>query len=559
VNEVGAGPVGYVRVNRAVRWIQGGRGAFLPDLRCPAPGSGWEPVNDAVLAAPRPVLRRAWQCLDAAGIQDLDWEAVEQRLAEAAGLPRERVGDLLRAMGRLGLVSGGAVTGSTAAADDAAAGDAEAGRPRAGDAATAVLLDNGRLALDPATLRLYRATNRSGGPPPPPLPPPTTGVIRVPTGTSPSPTCLKLHLTDACNLRCRYCFSTAPRRRRHHMDLETGRRAVQWLCGAAPPGARVTLHLFGGEPLLRWDVIRPLVEWAEDECERRDRALSLVLTTNGTLLTPEAARWLASRDAGVALSLDGPPEVHDRGRPAPGDRPSYHAATAWLDHWPGDMARVTALPVVWEQNLEVDEVAEHLVALGLRRIEFQLDHRLGVTASLTTRRTGRLLRSISRLGRKAADWWSQGRPVRVNWFDPIVHLHARHLRQRRCRAGWEELAIDCDGSVYPCVNLAGTKYLRLGKVGDDLAVERGRGFNPPVDRIEACARCWARHLCGGGCSYHRLGLSDPAGSVVCDIYRHCAAETAILYTRLRRLGVERLDRLFERVDAQGLDGEGLRT
>ena len=58
-----------------------------------------------------------------------------------------------------------------------------------------------------------------------------------------------LHLTNACNLRCRYCYV-------HHgkqfMDREVARAAVDF---AASAGSRCGVVFFGGEPLLckdRW-------------------------------------------------------------------------------------------------------------------------------------------------------------------------------------------------------------------------------------------------------------------------------------------------------------------
>jgi MoaA/NifB/PqqE/SkfB family radical SAM enzyme len=66
----------------------------------------------------------------------------------------------------------------------------------------------------------------------------------------------------------------------------------------------------GGEPLVRDDLVE-LVEYAVE------RGIRPVLSTNGTLITPERARRL--RDAGLeyaGVSVDGLPERNDefRGR-----------------------------------------------------------------------------------------------------------------------------------------------------------------------------------------------------------------------------------------------------
>ena len=54
-----------------------------------------------------------------------------------------------------------------------------------------------------------------------------------------------LHLTDACNLRCRYCYV---RQSNHYMTLDTAKAVVD--LAAEDPGHH-GLIFFGGEPLLQ--------------------------------------------------------------------------------------------------------------------------------------------------------------------------------------------------------------------------------------------------------------------------------------------------------------------
>jgi len=73
--------------------------------------------------------------------------------------------------------------------------------------------------------------------------------------------------------------------------------------------------LGSGEPLLKSPnsqrkSIKELI------CRRKEshRALSLHLTTNGTLLNEEIERWLVRGDWSVKISIDGDQAIHDRFR-----------------------------------------------------------------------------------------------------------------------------------------------------------------------------------------------------------------------------------------------------
>ena len=117
--------------------------------------------------------------------------------------------------------------------------------------------------------------------------------------------------TQACNLRCRHCYAATPG--------GTGVSPVQPSPALSTSEARALIDdlaafgcpvlLFsGGEPCLRADLVE-LAAYAGA------RGLRTVLSTNGTLLTPDLAARLA--DAGLAyagVSIDGLEATHDRFR-----------------------------------------------------------------------------------------------------------------------------------------------------------------------------------------------------------------------------------------------------
>ncbi len=90
-----------------------------------------------------------------------------------------------------------------------------------------------------------------------------------------------------CNLDCHYCWSYNNKTR--GMTEDTARRSIDWLESI---GGRV-LALMGGEPLLRWDFVHKVTDYAAK------KNFYIYLATNGRFLRPEVLDRLG--DAGLSV------------------------------------------------------------------------------------------------------------------------------------------------------------------------------------------------------------------------------------------------------------------
>lgn len=106
---------------------------------------------------------------------------------------------------------------------------------------------------------------------------------------------LRLSLTPACNLRCRYCTSSGDDREQSIMD----NCDLVFLVGVAAELGIRRVRLTGGEPLLKPD----LPELIADLCNLNGIS-EVSLTTNGHLLASMAAQLKQAGVARVNVSLD---------------------------------------------------------------------------------------------------------------------------------------------------------------------------------------------------------------------------------------------------------------
>lgn len=125
---------------------------------------------------------------------------------------------------------------------------------------------------------------------------------------------LILLTSEDCNFRCTYCYEDFNRGTMEPWVREGVKKLVE---KRAPTLRRLQTSYFGGEPLYGLEAIEDLAPFFVEMAERHSLSFGAGMTTNGYLLTPEVAQKLFSwRIKSFQITLDGPPEAHDRSRPA---------------------------------------------------------------------------------------------------------------------------------------------------------------------------------------------------------------------------------------------------
>jgi len=169
------------------------------------------------------------------------------------------------------------------------------------------------------------------------------------------PLMVTLSVTDRCNFRCEYC--KLPDMDRDEMSTADWIRAIDELADAG----MMRVSLMGGEPLVRKD-IGVLID------HLKARGINIAMNTNGWLVPRKMAEMM-KLDL-VCVTLDGPPEVHDKQR----HRGSQARALAAIELLRSRGMNVVTMTVLTAQGIKtVDYVLERARELGVRSF-FQLVH-----------------------------------------------------------------------------------------------------------------------------------------------------------------------------------------
>ena len=129
---------------------------------------------------------------------------------------------------------------------------------------------------------------------------------------------ITLQVTQNCNFMCSYCpyttaeFGTHRSHSSKNMSVETAKKALEFLADHSSDSKAVSVSFYGGEPLLRFDLIKECVDYAEELFIGKE--LSFAITTNGSLFTDEIIDFISTHNFNVMISLDGPRKIHNRSR-----------------------------------------------------------------------------------------------------------------------------------------------------------------------------------------------------------------------------------------------------
>lgn len=375
---------------------------------------------------------------------------------------------------------------------------------------------------------------------------------------------LCLNVAHRCNLRCDYCFageallaseSSVPAL----MAPDTAKASVDFLLDRSDGRRVLEIDFFGGEPLLNFDAVVETMRYARRRGRDLGKHVRYAITTNCLLLDEEVLKAIKEYDVFVVASIDGRAEVHDQHRRFPSGDGSYSAVLERLTHLvrtlerPGDAAEGSAEAApcgtgesaeesfrgrdlaasyhglryfvrgtFTRGNLDFAEDVFHLAALGFENIS--LEPVVLPPENPLSLREQDLPQVFLQYERIAL---AKRNGARFNFFHFMVDpLGGPCLRKRirGCGAGWEYLAVDPRGTIFPCHQLVGKGGFAVGDVRRGIAKPRELSRFRAIDVFTKapCGRCWARFHCAGGCkatSYLITGSLEGTDHIGCALQR----------------------------------------
>ena len=338
---------------------------------------------------------------------------------------------------------------------------------------------------------------------------------------------LTINVTENCNLRCRYCvYSGAYSGRRSHnraneISLPLAMRAVDYFAERSKKSARRFLSLYGGEPLLRFDFVKALVEYARQVMPD----VSVAMTTNGTLLDETKMKFLEANDVALTISLDGPEKAHDSNRVYVDGRGTFDSVRASVEmiqrkfpEFYAHKLKINSVVAPHECSPEMveDFFASPLMACTWRNQGFSLglinpqDNTFMKTHNYTEYVRNYYVRTCKQFMKAHAGGCGAAvtpltralldRQIRMIYFRSKLRLREYDFFWPNgiCIPGMRSLFVSASGRFYPCEKLYDYGDMEIGDIESGFDVKKIVGFVREYceQAVEDCRHCWALRLCG---------------------------------------------------------------
>ena len=326
-----------------------------------------------------------------------------------------------------------------------------------------------------------------------------------------------------CNLDCEYCFyldkeELYPNTRSFRMTDEVLENYVRQYIESQQVN-EITFAWQGGEPtLMGVDFFRRAVEY-QQKYQRVGTRIQNTFQTNATLLNDEWGKFFKQNNFLIGISIDGPPELHDKYRYDKRGRPSSDDVLRGLRFLQKHQVDYNVLCVVNSHNADYPlEVYRYFKELSAQFMQFipAVEHvgEKGVTdRSVRAAQYGKFLCAIF-------DEWvvNDIGKIFVQIFDVALEAWLGYqpslcIFNETCG---NAMAIEHNGDLYSCDHYVDPEYF-LGNVTEtpmealvESTFQRKFGTDKRDTLPQYCLDCEVRFVCNGGCPKNRF-IKTPNG------------------------------------------------
>ncbi len=330
---------------------------------------------------------------------------------------------------------------------------------------------------------------------------------------------LILSVSEDCNLRCSYCVYSGQYKfqrvhRAKYMDFSLAKEAIDFFLAHSKGSKQIALGFYGGEPLLNFELIKKCIDYFEKETNGRETHITL--TTNGTLLKGEIARYLLANHVQIVVSLDGPEEIHNRYRKYKNGRGTFKTVwdniTRLRDEFPEDYHRCLSYNVLIAPPYELLKVNDFFLKnralLGSRLQPSYVDPYDTNFFSIFEQRDFaqddyELMKH--RFIRSCIEGTYEDNQFLKRFFERrIMTIYKRKLYDKFCEThfpngiclpGTRRLFVGVDGMLRPCERV--NDHLVIGDIKNGFDYGKVHDLISDYSRVSTqdCCYCWALRLC----------------------------------------------------------------
>ena len=347
-----------------------------------------------------------------------------------------------------------------------------------------------------------------------------------------------LHVSNICNLNCRYCYAHDDETDKEIMQLDTMKKAMDRFFELKKNYLKIEFH--GGEPLLQYKNIRKGCKYASFLAEKMHKKVEFSMQSNMTFLNEECLKFLNKYKVQLRISLDGTKEINDFYRKDVTGKGTYDRVTENLKILNENNIYPEVVSVVTKRNIEnLIEITKTFANLNLTRLRFipfwaqgmgnEMDDQ-EVSQEQMVKKYLELLEWILKYNQNIED---KSKRIKLYTLDKEIEALTSFKRSYMCLrcpcgAGMNMVDVSVNGEIYPCEEMNEQEEMYIGDIYSGSIEEQYSNSNVVkmlMDRnpenIKACSNCpWKRH-CQSGCAnknFQKFGKINTV-SDKCEYYK----------------------------------------
>ncbi len=312
-----------------------------------------------------------------------------------------------------------------------------------------------------------------------------------------------LNMGRECNFDCVYCLVRDLKENTKQLTEEVGLKILEELSELPLKDRKLVFH--GSEPMMNYKLIQKLVL----ESKRMDFNIEFCMQSNGSLFSEKNLDFLIENGIGIGISCDGLKIHQDLSRPYKGGFTNYRIVKENLSKIQKRQKKLSVITVVTKYNvMDLERITQDFEKKGIESVSFSPVNPIKDPFIAPSQKD--LIGNVKKVCDRYLDLTLNGKnPIKIqnlrNWlgvfFNPKTTSNCL-----QCGAGSKHplLAIDIDGSIYPCDYLWENKEYRIGNIfemslKDSMNSKKNFRVYRDVGNIEECNVCNWKRFCGGGC------------------------------------------------------------
>jgi len=347
-------------------------------------------------------------------------------------------------------------------------------------------------------------------------------------------------LTKRCPQGCIYCHAQATHtldKARNDLSMEDAKRYVEMIMNS--PASALTIEFQGGEPLMNFDVMKYMIEYALEINNKLKKDLKITCVSNMELMDDEKFNYLTDRGVGLCTSLDGPKSLHDKNRPSTSGVSSYDNTVKWLAKARERNKILGMLMTVTRESLKHPrEIVNEYLRQDAKVIHLRPLNYLG-NAIYTWKQIGYSAEEFIRFWEDAMDYIIELNRKGTKLIERSCETMLQKILNKKepfyldlmspCGACIGQIAYDYDGKIYSCdeARTLGEDFFQVGdknskSVSEIVKSEKAlQIMSTAINDSYYCNYCAFKPYCGvcPVCNYRETGspISDVLRSDRCKI------------------------------------------